>query len=344
MKVLYFGIYDPSFGRNRIYMKGLRENGVEVIECRDDSKGLLKYWRLWKKHRVVGPYDVLVVGYPGHLVVPFAKIISRKLVVADLLGSLADAEMNSRNPDVLRRVKSVIVDWLAVQCADIILLESEAQKIFFENRFGVSIKYHVLYTGADDSVFHCDSSVARDSFVVLFRGRLTPESGITHILEAARLLKDEENIQFRIIGFGQLLREAQNIIARDSLSNIELITELLPEEELRGKMCEASLSLGQFEDNPRLARTIPHKAFESFAMGISYLSGDAPAVREIVDDGETGFLVPLIDPTALAEKIQVLFSDSETSVRVGTAARVVFEARFSPEVLARELLCVFAEK
>lgn len=338
MKILYFGIYDPNFGRNRVYMKGLREQDVEVIECRDDSKGFLKYWRLWKKHRAIGSYDAMIVGYPGHLVVPLAKLISRKPVIADLLGSMADAESNSRNTGFLRRAKSALIDWLAVRCADSILLESEAQKRFFEKRFGPSKKYRVLYTGADDSIFSCNLTEKKKSFIVLFRGRLTPESGIIHILEAARLLKGEKGIRFRIIGFGQLLSRVKEIIVRDELTNIELISDFLPEETLCEKMCESSLSLGQFEDNPRLARTIPHKAFESFAMGIPYLSGDAPAIREIVTDGETGFLVPLADPSALADKIHVLRDDPVALTRIGKAANAAYKERFSSRALATELL------
>ena len=338
MKVLYFGIYDPEFGRNRIYIKGLREIGVEVLECRDTAKGLRKYWNLWKKHhKIRNSYDALVVGYPGHLVVPLAKFLSKKVVVADLLGSLEDAEVNSRNASAFRLYKSRIIDRLAVWFADIILLESEAQKHFFEKKFGVSKKYKVLYTGADDSVFHCDSRIKKDPFIVLFRGRLTKESGITYVLEAAKLLKNEKGITFRIIGFGQLLEKTKEIIERDSLTKVELISELLPEDELREKMCEASVSLGQFEDNPRLSRTIPHKAFESLAMGIPYLSGDAPAIREIIKDGGTGFLVPLANAEFLAVKIRELYARIDLDQEVSLQERKVFDLHFSPSALADEL-------
>jgi len=320
-------------------MKGLRELGIEVLECRDNAKGLRKYWNLWKKHRMIhDSYDALIVGYPGHLVVPLAKFLSKKVVIADLLGSLEDAEVNSRDVGTLRRLKSRIIDALAVRCADIILLESEAQKKFFEERFGASEKYRILYTGADDSIFYCDRKAKKDSFIVVFRGRLTKESGITYILEAAKLLKDEKGIHFRIIGFGQLLEKTKEIIKRDSLTNVELIDELLPEDELRRKMCEASLSLGQFEDNPRLSRTIPHKAFESLAMGIPYISGNAPAIREIVQDGKTGFLVPLADTIALARKVEALYFAKNPIQNTSSVERELFNQHFSPSILAAQFL------
>jgi len=338
MTVCYFGIYDPVFGRNRVYRKGLTENGHAVLDCLDRSRGIAKFWRLWRKHRALPPYDVMVVGYPGHLIVPFAKLIARGPVVADLLGSLEDAETLSHGAGFWRRVKSALIDRLAVSFADIVLLESEAQESFFEKKFGSSGKYRVLYTGADDSVFRCDSERIEERFVVLFRGRLTPESGILHVLEAARLLKNDPLITFRIVGAGPLLSRARETITKANLMNVELITERLSEERLRALMCEAALSLGQLSDNPRLSRTIPHKAFESFALGIPYLSGDTPAIREAVRDGETGFLVPSVSPEALAKKIQELRANPALLRRVGEAANTEFTSRFSPGALADALL------
>ncbi|HUQ30358.1 MAG TPA: glycosyltransferase family 4 protein [Candidatus Paceibacterota bacterium] len=344
MKICWFGIYNPDFSRNQIYIRGLRVNDVTVLECADRSPGLRKYLRLWQKHRALqGNYDALVVGYPGHLVVPFAKLLSRKPVVADLLGSLADAEQHSHMPSRIRLLKSRIADWCAVHFADLVLLESEAQKRYFEERFGPSGKYRVLYTGADDSVFYCDSSSSGTPRTVLFRGRLTPECGILHILEAARLLKNEHNIRFRVLGSGPLLAVAQAYIQTHALENVVLVTEYLSGEALRTHICDASLALGQFEHNPRLSRTIPHKAFEAFAMGIPYLTGNGEAVCEIVQERETGFLVPLGDPAQLAEKIRSLMHEDHIRLSVAAKSRQLFAEQFAPAVLARKLVSLLAE-
>ncbi|MFA6502906.1 MAG: glycosyltransferase family 4 protein [Candidatus Paceibacterota bacterium] len=337
--VCYFGIYDPQFGRNRVYQSGLRAQGVTVLECRDTSRGFLKFWRLWRKHGALrGKYDALVVGYPGHLVVPLARLISRKPVIADMLGSLADAEAHSHKTSIVRRVESALIDRLALWCADVVLLESEAQRQYFQKRYGASEKYRVLYTGADEAVFTCDGLTRDETFTVLFRGRLTGESGILHILRAALLLKGDKSIRFRVLGSGQLFSETKAFITKHDLTSVELVQAQLPPDTLREKMCGASLALGQFEQNPRLSRTIPHKAFEALALGIPYLTGDAPAIREIAEDGVSCFLVPLADPAALAKKILVLAGDPTLCAHVGEAGRQVFEKRFSASALGAELV------
>ena len=43
MKICYFGTYDPIYTRNRLMIQGLKENNVEVVECRvEQQKSKLK--------------------------------------------------------------------------------------------------------------------------------------------------------------------------------------------------------------------------------------------------------------------------------------------------------------
>ena len=195
MKICYFGIYKPDLSRNRIYISGLKKMGIDVIECREDGGRFAKYWNLWRKHRLIkNKYEAMIVGYPGHIMAPFAKIISRKIVIADLLGSFKDAQIHSHNSGAFRRLKDSIIDWMAVKFSDTVLLESEAQRDFFIKRYGNLKKFKVLYTGVEESVF-CQNGISRkegSSKIILFRGRLTPESGIFHILKSAELLKERK--------------------------------------------------------------------------------------------------------------------------------------------------------
>lgn len=340
MKICYFGIFDPEFGRNRIYIEALKREGHIITLCQDSGRGLSKYWRLWQKHREIrDDYDFMIVGYPGHIIVPLARMLSNKLVIVDALGSLYDAEVHSHKPNWWKKLKSRAADRLMIMFADKILLETAAQKRYFEDRFGKLSKYEVVYTGAS-SMFAHQAEQGQDSgaFTVLFRGKLTPESGIVHILKAAVILKDEPRIRFKIIGSGYMLERALRLIDEDKLTNVELITRFLADDELVRSMQDADLMLGQFEDNPRLNRTIPHKAFEAFMMGIPYLTADAPAAREAIEDGENGFLVPLANPEALAMKIRSLSREPDRLREVAMCASEQFEKRFSPSASARRIV------
>lgn len=340
MNILYFGIYNKDFSRNHIYMQGLRNIGVTVLECQNNSPGFIKYYHLFMMHwKMRHMYDAVIVGYPGHLVVPFARLISNKIVVADLLGSLEDAEIHSHSTSLFKRLKSKIVDWLAVLCAHVVLLESNAQRDFFIEKFGNADKYKVVYTGADKlfEVGVVENKKDNGVFRVLFRGSLTPESGIAYILKAADILRNNTSITFRIIGRGRLLSFVEYEIKDKKLAHVELISNFLSKEKLVELSREAHLSLGQFENNPRLNRTIPHKAFESFALGVPYLTGNAPAISELVQDDKTAFLVPLGDETLLAEKIAQLSSQLDNLDKVAYNAKQMYTQRLSAIALATRI-------
>jgi glycosyltransferase involved in cell wall biosynthesis len=343
MKICYFGIYNPDFGRNKVYIEALKKAKHTIVECRDDSKGLAKYYSLWKKHKAIDhDYDAIIVGYPGHIMVPLARLISRKIVVADALGSLYDAEVNSHKPTLLRRIEYWLADLLMVKLAHKILLETEAQKKFFEKKYGKSEKYQVVYTGVDEQfvknfIKSNEQKSKNKRFIVLFRGRLTPECGIMYILKAAEILKHKTNIVFRIIGFGYLLEETEKYILEHNLTNIELVSEYMSQNDLIKQMIGSDLMLGQFDDNPRLNRTIPHKAFEAFAMGIPYLTGNAPAVKEAVIHKKTGFLCNLANSKDLARNIEELSSDLKLLENVAVNAKKQFDSTFSSLCLAEKI-------
>lgn len=320
-------------------MEALKSQGHRIIECRDTSPGIKKFFKLWQKHReIAGTYDVLIVGYPGHLVVPFARLISSKKVIADALGSLFDAEVYSHYPTLWKKIKSYVADWLMVLCAHKIMLETHEQKKFFVKKFGQSDKYEVVYTGVNVTYPKRSSLHVDDKKVeVLFRGKLTPESGVMHILKAAELLKDENHIHFTVIGSGYFLEDATSYIKKHNLVHVDVITQFLSEDELFSYIRGSDMMLGQFEDSPRLNRTIPHKAFEAFACGIPYLTGNAPAIKEIVVDNQTAFLVPLSDPYALAEKIKTLSQKMDVLQRVGENGYNMYVDKFSGAMLGKRI-------
>lgn len=340
MRVCYFGIYDPCFGRNAIYIKGLRQLGHTVIECRDVSPGIRKIFGLWKKHqKIKDKYDVLIVGYPGHIIVPFAKLIATKRVVADVLGSLYDAEIHSHRPSTVKGMRAFVADWLMVVFADVVLLESRTQKRFFERKFGRRNTYKVVYTGADD-IFDCADRrpERKEVFTVLFKGSITPEGGIFSLLHIAESMQGRKEIVFRILGRGNMLETARAFVHEKKLPNVIFHTAFLPFADMIREMRTCDVMVGQFSDNPRLDRTIPHKAFEAIAMGIPYITARTGATNEIFVGGENCLMIERDDMDALREAILLLQRDVSLAQKLSRNGSLLYKNRFSPHVLARDLL------
>ncbi len=348
LKICYFGIYRPLAPRDKVYFDGLKKLGVEIIECVDSSSGLLKFYRLFKKHLGFrDKYDILWVGYLSPMLLPLAWLISRKKIIYNALDSwydrtILDREAHSRYSPVAWVIW--LLDFAAFHLADIVLVESEQQKLFIAKIFFVKpSKLQVIFTGVDEAVFYPDSSVAKaDIFTVVFRGMFLPATGAEIVLEAAQLLRDE-GIKFIIIGWGQPIQQRiEEKIKKDKLDNVKLITYFLPPDELRKTILSAHAMLGQFGDHPRLDRTIQHKTSEALALGMPYITRDSLSSRELLISGDNCLFVSPEDPKALADVILFLKKDFMLRERIASGARQSYIAKCSSPVLAREVEAVIS--
>ena len=345
MKLCYFGLYDPDFGRNKVYMHGLRAIGVEIVECRDVSRGPVKFWRLWIKHRAIvksGGYDALIVGYPGHLLVPFAKFLAgKKPVILDALCTLYEGEVISRGKyrfNIFMKAWVKLIDALAAKRSDIILVETNAQKEFFMKRFSLPAgKVFRVFTGVDEEYCRRDPSVKkRDKFTAVFRGKFLPEAGIKYIVRAAKLL-EHQGVEILILGNGFLEKAIGHEIDELQPSNLYWHHKHLDPATLYRKMQECHVSLGQFEDHERLARTIPHKAFESLALCLPYVTGRATGVRELLTDRKDCLMTNLADPEDIVAKILQLKNQPELAKEIGENGRRLFEEKLTSLQLAKDI-------
>ena len=82
---------------------------------------------------------------------------------------------------------------------------------------------------------------------------------------------------------------------------------------------------------------------EAASFGLPVAAADVGGISEVVDNGETGLLVPPDDDAELAKAIQSLLDDSDLRIRMGKAARRCYEARFSVESMVDATFSVYEE-
>ena len=78
-------------------------------------------------------------------------------------------------------------------------------------------------------------------------------------------------------------------------------------------------------------------------MGLPVVATDIRGCRQVVADGETGALVPVEDPAALAAALRPLVLDRELRIRQGIAARVRAIEHFDDRDVIRTTLRTYDE-
>src|SRR3989344_2854360 len=349
MRICYFNLTNDIPPRDKVYLIGLKENGVEIIDCRDSSPFLKKFLNLYKKHRSIkNGYDLLFVGYSAHILVPFARLISNKKIVFNALGSLYEGTILSRKRYGLlcwRVVYCLLIDFLAFHSSSLTLVETNEQKKYLKNKFFIpENKITRSLTGVNENKFFYSPNTKKlPYFTILFRGGMLPESGIEYAIKAACLLKNQ-GVNLRIVGTGIMADKVRKLITDNRLKNVEWITEKLPDNDLRIKMQECHLILGQLSSHDRLNRTIPHKVFESIAMKIPYLTARNKGVLELLKEEETGFCANPSDPEDLARKIIELKNNPELMAKIAENAYQLYQKELRPLHLARHLLNIIKDR
>jgi glycosyltransferase involved in cell wall biosynthesis len=344
--VLFFGIFDPNYSRNRVLRNGFEKNGWQVEECRIDpkvSRGLWKYIVLARAglHARKQKHDLVLVCFPGHSVVWLARLLFGERIIFDAFLSLYDSNVFDRkvySEDSWRAKRDMFLDTWSCRLARKVLLDTFEHIEYFVATFDLPReKFERVWISADDTVFFPTHVPEEAMFTVHFHGTFIPLQGISYIVEAAKMLRDE-GIRFRIVGSGQESEVIRKKILESNLESVIECTGKVPVERIPGYMAGAQVVLGIFGDTQKTRRVIPNKVFEALAMGKAIITADTPAMREVPGIAEVLILIPAADAAALAEAIKGLMDDEDRRKSLGVSARVLFEKEFLPERIVRRLI------
>jgi glycosyltransferase involved in cell wall biosynthesis len=173
-----------------------------------------------------------------------------------------------------------------------------------------------------------------DAFRVVYFGQYIPLHGVRYVVEAAKLLEEHQDISFELVGDGQTYEEAAALAERLQVPNVTFRRAWLsPEDLITEHIAPADVCLGIFGDSPKARRVVPIKVFVGLALGKPVITGDSPAAREMLVDGEDAILCQMADPQALAQAILVLKRDRPLRERIAQQGHQSFQSKFSSRVI-----------
>lgn len=340
--ILYFGIYNPEYSRNRVLIRGLKECEVNVIECRQSSKSRFKYLKLLMKYLKTRPkYDVMIVGFPGQEVMLLARFLTFRPIIFDAFtshygGYILDRKYYSKNS--LRAYYYRFIDKFSCSLADKVLLDTQAHIDFFIREYNLAPeKFKRLFVGSDIDIFYPrESGKKSENFLVHFHGNFIPLQGAEYIIRAAKILEGS-GVFFNIIGNGQTYALSRKIAVDLKIENINFIDKV-EYSSLADYINQADICLGIFGDSPKTNLVIPNKVFEALAMKKPVITADTDAMREMLVDKESVLLCERANPQSLAEAILKLKNNPELLRQIAAGGYDKFCQLASPKILGRELL------
>jgi glycosyltransferase involved in cell wall biosynthesis len=181
----------------------------------------------------------------------------------------------------------------------------------------------------------CSPNFAHENYYLYF-GRLSHEKGVMTLLRAWRNFPD---IRLKIVGVGDIEKEAKQYIEEHQMSNVELVG-FLSGDRLFDVVKRAKFIIVPsecYENNPM---TI----IEGFALGKPVIGARIGGIPELIQENFNGYLFESGDVAGLSNSIKKAESISEDAyVRLGKNARSFAEENFNEHKHYDELIKVYEE-
>lgn len=328
-------------------------NFYEFVSTRIALSSLLltfsiRAWRalqeLSKTHRFDIVHDNQTLSYGITLMqasgVPVVATIHHPLTI-DLQNALRQA----RSPyEMVRRTlwSPWVMQQLVARRLPRVIVVSETSRRAVQQAFKLDpSRMRVVHNGIDTEIFRPLPGVLREPGLLLYVGNSEDRNkGARYLIEALHLLENDRR-DYRLVLVDherEKLRLVPRLVREYGLSSRVEFTGHVSTEELVRLYNRAEVVV-----SPSLYEGFGLPAAEAMACEAPVIATTGGAFPEVIDHGETGWLVRPADAAALADAIRLLMDSPNLRARLATAGRQAILRRFSWRKAAQETLSVYEE-
>jgi colanic acid/amylovoran biosynthesis glycosyltransferase len=246
----------------------------------------------------------------------------------------------------LQRAGRHIYDHL-FKTGDLFLCISQRMKRELLNLGCSEEKICVHRVGVDTNKFAFSTSELKShgKTRLLTIARLVEKKGLRYAIQAvASLLKKFPHIEYTIIGDGPLRDELHNLITTlKAGAHIKLIGWMRQEEVIEWLYKSDILLAPSVTSQDGDQEGTPVVIIEALARGLPVLSTQHSGIPELIQDGQSGILVPERDVAAFADRLEFLIRNPEIWPEMGHKARSYVEEHHNIDKLNDQLVKIYQQ-
>jgi glycosyltransferase involved in cell wall biosynthesis len=306
--------------------KNLKEINIPIPVLRNLFLGLstaLNIVRMRKKIDIIHlhqpHFQTLAAGFKG-------KIIG-KPVVTTYHVNLAN------NLTGFRRFLQLQLNRLVSKVSNRVVFVSESARRDF------GIKGIIVKNGVDIKRFSPEGRVISDSFVMIYVGRISRDKGMLDLIESLASINNNGINKWELLLVGQgsesFMEEFRNRVNQLGLSS------QIKELGTLGKEIVDYYRKSDLFVLPSYLEGMPISLLESMACGTPPLATNVGGVKEVIKDGENGFIIHIGDSTKLTKKIIWCMENREELLKAGRNAVMTVENEFNIQDVASNYLELF---
>jgi glycosyltransferase involved in cell wall biosynthesis len=189
-------------------------------------------------------------------------------------------------------------------------------------------RLHIVHCGVDPDLFEPVKHEGRGARLLTV-GRLAQLKGLPVLLQAIEgLLPKHPEIKLTVVGDGPDRQDFERQAQSMGLGNVVEFVGYQSQAEVREHLKRTEVFV-----LPSFAEGVPVVLMEAMAAGVPPVTTRIAGIAELIDDGESGWLVPPGDKDSLARRIDDLLTNPERRNAFGRAGREKVAREFN---IARE--------
>lgn len=315
------------------YIARFKECGIKVIDCYPSKKICLNAIKTLRQELKRQHYDIVyamnskTIPNAAFACIGFkhTKLITYRGTVGGLYRHDPTAYLTHLHPRVngISCVAQAVTDDVKKR----VWLPSENVKTIY--------KGHDMRWYQAKPIDRAELNIADDDICAICIANARPSKGVHILLESAAKLADISNLHILLVG--RDMDTEQNLKLAASSGMQERIHFLGYRNDVPNLLASSDMQIQPSVSGEGLPKTI----IEAMAMGIPSIVTTTGGGKELIVEGESGYVVPVKDSQAIADKIRLLSQDKSKRIAMGEKAQTRIREEFSTKATAEQHIAFF---
>lgn len=338
-----YPIYNSERFSRELFKSRILSTSLKITRLTKEKKVLAKYiftffsdilrlYSFFKKRR----FDLVQVNSTSQ----YKGVLAAKMAGIPVIWVFEDTRM----PLIIKKICIILAKYLA---AGIIVTGKKVYDYYIHGSMLKNKLCAEIHAPVDTNIFD-PSHVAPDKRMKHIRGRkivtvsgISPVKGFEYFVEmASELLQRYDDLAFFVAGTEL---SSQKKYSHD-IKNLIASTKLTSDNYFFYGMIDDVPSFLQGADifvHTSISEAGPVTVWEAMSMGKAIVTTDVGSVRQYIEDGISGFIVPIMDSKALSIKVEELLNDPALRKRMGTEARKVAKKKLNVSIAADKYILFY---
>tara|TARA_B100000029_G_scaffold315722_1_gene308138 strand:+ start:3152 stop:4297 length:1146 start_codon:yes stop_codon:yes gene_type:complete len=322
---VYYSLYDSEKFKKELNDSNIKCKGIDIIRLSLEPRIFFRYIITFFKdiihlYSIIknGDYDLVQInGTPQ-----YKGAIASKLAGVPVVWILEDTEM----PFVIRNTTRILARYLA---SGIVVTGKSVYDYYIKNSIIKNIKNIEIHAPVDTKVFNPKSvepdksMMNRKKINIVTVAGVSPVKGLDYFIKmASQLVKNDKKLLFFVAGAELSSQKTYSKMIKSLIRSSNLNDENYKYYGMIDNV-QSFLAGADIFVCSSITEAGPMTVWEAMSMGKAVVTTDVGSVRQYIEDGISGYIVPVGDTKALINKVQDLILNPELAKKMGIVAREV---------------------